>query len=486
MAYLDDFDHDIFISFAHVDNQDGWVEVFQQQLEVELNRIIGRMGVIKLWFDKRRLQPGQKFDKTIEDALNRTAVFIALSSNGYLHPDSYCHREIQWFSQQANQDRWGLSVGDRSRVVNVQLANLAPERLPQEFAGTLWLKFYAAEYAEQLGFPLDPKEKHFLDQIRKLSEAILATLEAIKRTAPPAPASPDSTRIVFLADTADSLRRVRNRVAEELQRQNIALAEPIPPPYEAAPHEERVIAEINHSLLSVHLFDQWEGRVVDGLPAKTYPQRQAELALEHASDVLIWVPQTMDVSAIENIEDESHRTFLQQLESRERKDTSYEFLRESKTEITRQILARLEQIKQRQLAAATPTAALLDSHRKDQLHAIQIFQLLMERNVQPYLNPEDDDPRSNLKILEERLKQVSKLILFFGAVAEDWVRARLAEALKIAVEQRCPLKTLAVCFVPPHYKEDGVSFSTGFTQVHHFNLADIHDPNTMKILLGDA
>jgi hypothetical protein len=91
MAYLSDFDHDIFISFAHVDNQDRWVEVFLKHLEIELNRIDGRMGIVKIWFDKRRLQSNQLFDKTIEEALNRTALFVALNSNGYLHPDSYCH-----------------------------------------------------------------------------------------------------------------------------------------------------------------------------------------------------------------------------------------------------------------------------------------------------------------------------------------------------------------------------------------------------------
>ena len=499
MAYLDGFDHDIFISFAHVDNQDGWVSVFHQHLTMDLARLLGRPEKIKIWFDKDRLEGGQLYDKTIEDALGRTAVLVALTSRGYFHPESYCHKEIRWFSEKARRGQLGLSVGDRSRIFNVPLTNLPfkdlPQDLPGEFSKSIVESFHDAEENDQVGDPIDQNEKSFQVRMRKLSKAIFHTVEAIKKNSSPSEPSPSNKTIsdtpakptytIFLADTSDSLRRVRNRVAEELQRQNIVLAAPIPPPFAAAQHEESVVAEINHSILSVHLFDQWEGRAIEGLPEKTYPQRQAELALEHAADVLIWVPQTMDVATIENIEDESHRAFLQQLESRERKDANYEFLRESKTEITRQILARIEQIKKRQQIVMSPTAALLDSHRKDQLHAIQIFQLLIEGNVQPYLNPEDDDPRSNLKILEERLKQVSKLILFFGAVAEDWVRARLAEALKIAVEQRCPLKTLAVCFVPPHYKEEGISFSTGFTQVHHFNLADIHDPNTLKLLLGD-
>jgi hypothetical protein len=34
MAYLLGFEHDIFISYSHVDDQDGWVELFQNQLEM--------------------------------------------------------------------------------------------------------------------------------------------------------------------------------------------------------------------------------------------------------------------------------------------------------------------------------------------------------------------------------------------------------------------------------------------------------------------
>lgn len=39
MGYIPNFEHDIFISYAHVDNLDGWVEAFHQHLEVRLARV---------------------------------------------------------------------------------------------------------------------------------------------------------------------------------------------------------------------------------------------------------------------------------------------------------------------------------------------------------------------------------------------------------------------------------------------------------------
>src|SRR5258706_5828560 len=57
MAYLPSFEYDIFISYAHVDNLvprgggRGWVDRFQEELELELSRRLGRVGAAKIWWD---------------------------------------------------------------------------------------------------------------------------------------------------------------------------------------------------------------------------------------------------------------------------------------------------------------------------------------------------------------------------------------------------------------------------------------------------
>src|SRR5262245_16281042 len=111
MAYLPGFEHDIFISYSHVDDLDGWVEVFQKQLEVELSRLVGRMNLVRVWRDKRRLQGNQLFDQTIQNAINSSALFIALTSNGYF-ASHYCRKELLWFRE---KNSIAMSVGDRLR-----------------------------------------------------------------------------------------------------------------------------------------------------------------------------------------------------------------------------------------------------------------------------------------------------------------------------------------------------------------------------------
>src|SRR5262245_41801885 len=107
MAYLSSFDYDIFISYAHVDNvvprgARGWVERFQEELEIELSRRMGRVGAAKIWWDKD-LDGSQIFNETIRQTITQSALFIALTSSGYLKSD-YCMKELDWFCEKAEKE----------------------------------------------------------------------------------------------------------------------------------------------------------------------------------------------------------------------------------------------------------------------------------------------------------------------------------------------------------------------------------------------
>src|SRR5262245_54174170 len=162
MVYLTGFENDIFISYSHVDDQDGWVEVFLKKFEMELSRQLGEMGVVRVWRDRRRIQGNHLFDKTIQNAINSSALFVALLSKGYLK-SNYCGQELRWFREKnAN----ALGVGDRSRLFNVQLTNIHYSERPDEFEGTSGQVFHDAERDDQVGYPLDDKDPQFRKQMR--------------------------------------------------------------------------------------------------------------------------------------------------------------------------------------------------------------------------------------------------------------------------------------------------------------------------------
>ncbi|HKP84587.1 MAG TPA: hypothetical protein VJZ26_00740, partial [Blastocatellia bacterium] len=266
----------------------------------------------------------------------------------------------------------------------------------------------------------------------------------------------------------------------ELQQEGIRVTGLIPPPYDANSHDAEAIAQISKAHLCVHLLDGLPGREIEGREEKSYPQRQTELGLDHARSQLIWVPQSLD---LHSIEEGTYKSFLDQLENGARGESGYNFIRESPSSIAREILERIEELKAASQAKTVPSAALIDTHFKDQIHALDLIRFLSDKNIQPFINPEEDDPRKNMKILEERLKQVTKLIIVSGTVSEEWVRARLAAAVQIAITERCPLKACGIYYAGPHGKDASGGFNLGFLPVYTFDSSDLSDPRRIAPLL---
>ena len=68
-----EFETDIFISYARVDNktatgEEGWVAQFVNHLEIELSKLVGRIGLVKIWWDPE-LDENQLFDIAIQNRI---------------------------------------------------------------------------------------------------------------------------------------------------------------------------------------------------------------------------------------------------------------------------------------------------------------------------------------------------------------------------------------------------------------------------------
>ncbi len=178
MAYVDGFEHDIFLSYAGVDDKTategerGWVTTFEKHLRIALEKRIGRSGTVKIWGYQHRIDGNQLFDRTIEVALDASAVFLALTSNGYLASE-YCLKELTCFHRSASDGPIGLAAGDRVRIFNVLLTNVGCRRWPSELAGMGGFKFHDAEPPDKaVGEPLEPGSRRFKQQLRKLVDAL--------------------------------------------------------------------------------------------------------------------------------------------------------------------------------------------------------------------------------------------------------------------------------------------------------------------------
>ena len=463
MSYLGPpFKHDIFLSYARVNNQKrvgaqtGWVEQFREDLLIELSELIGRKGLIDVWRDERELAGNQYFDEEIQNTIRDSALFLACTSFGYLNPESYCLKELDWFNQRMCEDRFGKKVGTRGRIFNVLLNNVALADWPREFEGLTGQKFHDAVEGAGPGYPLPREDPNYLAQLRKLADEICRMLRDFKVLMQPIADEVETASdkykslTVFLAHTADTLTyTVRERVLNDLRRNGAQVITDIPPRYAASEHDEDLLAAIAQANLSVHLLDENPGAKVQGLADDFYPRRQAEFVLGQSSPQFIWVPQTLNALTVPN---EKYGSFLSSLENGERAKSSYRFVREPAASITREVFAALDMIL-KPPAPPVGAAALVDTHPKDESYAFKLSSILASHNVRSLITSGDDDPGKNIEGFEDLLRQVSLLIVIFGHVAEEWVAGRIREAFKVAgaTEQR----SLKICgvYLPP--REEG-------------------------------
>src|SRR5271157_5563044 len=102
MAFLPLSKHDVFVSYAVVDNgqplgkSHGWVTAFVDELELELARCLGRKEYVDLWLDRKRLSCNDVFSSEIEAELRQSAVMVILYSQGYLE-SPWCRHEREIF-----------------------------------------------------------------------------------------------------------------------------------------------------------------------------------------------------------------------------------------------------------------------------------------------------------------------------------------------------------------------------------------------------
>jgi hypothetical protein len=106
MAYVPGFRNDIFISYAHGDDDPpltpdgkGWVSHFRDRLATAVRQRLGAApaSIPKIWIDHRDLASDVDFDREIHDQLD-AAVLVTIVSPSY-RTSEYCDKELRHFLQ---------------------------------------------------------------------------------------------------------------------------------------------------------------------------------------------------------------------------------------------------------------------------------------------------------------------------------------------------------------------------------------------------
>ena len=132
-SILPGYEYDIFISYRHNDNLDGWVTDFVQSLEKELRSTL--KDSVTIYFDKNPhdgLLETHNVDKSLEGKL-KCLIFIPIISQTYCDTKSFAwQQEFVAFNKLAKEDQFGRDIklingNVASRILPIKIHNIDAE-----------------------------------------------------------------------------------------------------------------------------------------------------------------------------------------------------------------------------------------------------------------------------------------------------------------------------------------------------------------------
>lgn len=461
MAYLPQFGDDIFISYAHVDDEavsefgQEWVTDTVRCLKTELARKLGRNDAYSLWVDHDLLR-SHRVTPQILDRVRQSAVLVVMLSPGYIASD-WCRQEREaFFAARRDEDAHNVFVVEIDQVDDfdrpADLADFSPFRF--------WAKSPRGGAARQFGWPrLQSDDHEYYGAVKDLAQAIADELRRLKRaqpngqnasatprtaTSPPVPpvAAPISGRngCVYLAQVTDDLDNERNNVRRFLEQADIRVVPTGWYPLEATAFKTAAAADIAKADLFVQLLSNVAGKLPPDLP-QGYLQCQLQLALDVGKPVMQWHSPMLDRNGIA---DDGLRALL------ERPTVDVEPIEDFKQAIQQ----RLKEIRNPAQPRRHSNAFIfVDMDSSDRPLAEHLCDILERHGAGYMLPPETQDPGDYRRGLEDYLSHCNALMVIYGSSTANWVCSHLRECHKALVNRPQPPRGLALLQGPPAPKD---------------------------------
>jgi hypothetical protein len=436
------YEQDLFISYAHIDNQPltaeqlGWVTRFHATLAAQLSMRLGTTA--RIWRDDK-LRGNDVFADEIVQQFARTALMLSVLTPRYLASD-WCRREIGSFCDQA-QRHGGLAPGNKARVFKVVKTPVdTQDALPPTLRDTLGYPFYV----ERNGAPLEldpdygPEFKQgYLVSIALLAHDLAQLLAKLQGepAANDAPPPADAQRpAVYLAECSADRREARTALEAELKLHGVrVLPDRVLPRDDEASYVAAVTEQLARCALSIHLVGTLYGAVPDGADDKSISVLQNELAARRCRagglTRLIWLPE--GTSSTQPQQQAFIRRLLEDDDAQFGADVLTGDLETLKAAM-HATLKKLDQPPPAPPAAADKAAPLvyLVCDERDRKATLPLRRWLIEQGLEVAL-PAFGGAAAEVREANERVvARCDALLLYYGAGDEAWKRTTDTELAK--------------------------------------------------------
>lgn len=459
------FEKDIFISYAHIDDQPlvegerGWVSEFHRSLEIRLAQLLGYKPTI--WRDID-LDGNHVFNEEILAQLPGIAIMVSVISPRYVKSE-WCLREVNEFIK-ATEKNIGLNINNRSRIFKAIKTPVGITQYPQPIQSVLGYEFFRLDpegkRINEFSHIFGPEaQRDYWTRLNDIAHDISALLEQMKESPAAGETVSDIPQaakgIVYLSETTRELGENRAMIRRELQEHGYTVL----PDQHLSLYADTYTAEIKTLMesaeLIIHLFGANYGIVPEG-SEKSIVHLQAEAAaavsLKNKTPRIGWL-----VSA-QNNSDERQQKLIGKLKTDPELHAGIDIIESSMEDLKFAIHDKLEVIrreKEKKAANVTTAApAIADDGPK------RIYLICDQKDLPAVTALEDALFASGCDVLmplfegeqaqvredhQENLKFCDGVIIYYGQGNEPWLRTMMRDLVKaVGYGREKPLTAKAV------------------------------------------
>lgn len=441
VGLLGDFDHDTFVSYAHLDDQPGapapigWVTTLVGELRKIVQRKVGS-GNVDIWMDYR-LTGNDGLTGQLLDAVQRSATLLIVMSPSYAASD-WCRRERNGFLEAA-----ASKVGE-GRVFVVQFDRVDAGQMPSELKDLLGYGFWELEEngnTRQFGVPgLRLDDTQYFQVLNDLGNQLSAKLKSFGPARPATRSSPIATRPVLVAEVTDDLDPKRDELMRALAQAGATVRPSrLYPRDDVGAFRDAVNADLNGAALFVQLLSALPGRKPVDLP-QGFTGLQAELASAAGVEVMQW--RSRDV-ACDSVKDPAHRALL---EGQTVRATGFE-------EFTQAVIEKLSAPPKTPAPPRPSKFVFVSRDALDRGLADDIARELVQFGLDVSFPGAMRNPEDARLDLEGNLRDCDGVVIVYGATSVLWARQQVRQARKVLSQRDKAASVFALLDGPPTQKD---------------------------------
>jgi len=472
MAFVPGFEHDVFISYAHFDNEPDaqeirWVSRFQADLKVALCQWLGADPDI--FFDNRSLQ-NQRLQELMDNA-RASACFLAIMSPSYMKRE-WTIKELEAFHS--------VDI-EQNRLVPLELlpvkeSDCHPRLLDVKRFSFYWKNSLEDDIANKVTPKLEPEK--YQQRVQGIAYRIAELLRSISERAPPRSmmTGPLVGDTILLAQVTNDLYDERDQVLAFLLQYGAKVLPEGDYKQGGPEFAEAFKADLAQASLVVQLLGPYPSShppdlMIEGsTQPRSYAQFQYEATKAAAKPVLQWRRPDMNLESVKTHWD---KPLL------DGPDVLAMGLQEFMKEIIKTIERRKADI-EKEKAKAEKDKSKGDGRSKTELlfiNADASDKDLTEQLLKAFEGKQDwiaagplfqGSAEEITKDLDANLVDCDTLLLVYGKADAPWVRAQLRRYSKVERLRDTPPRIKTILFAPPAPKSE-IAVSGGFSKIDFQN-----------------